>query len=448
MSPERCRNKILGIGNRLSVTVILLFLVYSFYMSIFNQIGYTLAGLKAKSPLRNTNLLPGEISQKLTGTTSQDWNRIVKPAFGKTDDYVYTQPLKSSFPSGYFSGTVNDVYSNSTGQTYNPTDAVSSGSTDGRFSPSGDLQNRIDQYRNAGMFEEARDLQGELDRQVEDEKRTIESKWDNYIRGLDDQLAGLSGTRSSREAIAESQYNQGVNTLGLQKTQGMQNLEASRAGAEQNQVKNLRDISSNIRNAFLAGNIYLGTRGAGDSSAANQYSYALNRMGTKQRSDVMSDTANILADINARTENLNNVYNTEVNNLSEQKNRQMQDIASWFYDAQAQIRAAQEQGVFNKAQDLQSVSRTLLDNAINRMNQLNTYILNKKAKLDDWVTSNDNVLKNARAKLETEATPNYTLPVGREIKVTPTVTPGGSFGYYPGGAFSSEPTKKRTSLFS
>ena len=35
----------------------------------------------------------------------------------------------------------------------------------------------------------------------------------------------------------------------------------------------------------------LGARGAGDSSAANQYSYALNRLGSKERGNVMNTTA-------------------------------------------------------------------------------------------------------------------------------------------------------------
>lgn len=278
-------------------------------------------------------------------------------------------------------------------------------------------------------------------------RKEISSGWDDYIASLDQQYAGLNGQRSSQEEIVNSQYNQGVNTLGLQREQGLQSLDKNRQSAEQNQVKNLRDISSNIRNAFMAGNVYLGSRGAGDSSAADQYSYALGKVGTQQRSDVMGDTANIMADIDARETNLDNMYNTEVNNLEQQKNAQIQQVASWFADAQNQVRMAKSQGQLGKSQDLASLSRTILDQAMNQINQINQYNLNQRQALDQWAMGVSDNITSLKANMQGVTDVSYSMPQAESM-------PGMSYagnvqaGYFPGSSYGEDKTKGLFSGFS
>lgn len=253
-------------------------------------------------------------------------------------------------------------------------------------------------------------------------RRDISSGWDSYINSLDAQLEGLSGQRVAQEGIAGSQYQQGANTLGLQREQGLQSLGQNRTEAEQNQARNLRDISESIRNAFMAGNIYLGSRGAGDSSAADQYSYALNKMGTQQRSGVMNETANIMADINSRETNLNNIYNTETNNLAEQKNQQIQQITTWFNDAQNQISNMKSQGQLGKSQDLATVSRSVLDQAINHLNQINQTAINKKQALDQWAMGVSDNINSLKSNMQQASQISMNLPQATDIFGQPRVS--------------------------
>lgn len=271
----------------------------------------------------------------------------------------------------------------------------------------------------------------------------ISSGWDSYISSLDDQFTGLAGQRTAQEGIAGSQYQQGLNSLGLQREQGLQSLEQNRASAEQNQTRNLRDISENIRNAFMAGNIYLGSRGAGDSSSANQYSYALNKMGTQQRSGVMNETATILADIDARSNDLNNIYNTEVNNLEQGKNQQMQEIASWFSDAQNQLAGLKSQGQLGKSQDLASLSKNVLDRAIAEVNQINQYVLNKRQMLDQWAMGMSDNINSLKSNLEATSRFNPQLPQASNIFASPSVENPSNTRAYGGGLFDDERAPNR-----
>lgn len=259
-----------------------------------------------------------------------------------------------------------------------------------------------------------------------DLQNSISSDWDQYIRGLDDQLGGLNTSRVAQENIVNSQYNQGVNTLGLQRDQGLQELDQDRTAAMQNQTSNLRDIAGNIRNAFQAGNVYLGARGASDSSAANQYSYALNKMGTQQRSDVMNNTANILADVDARESNLNNIYSTEVNNLGEQKNQQIQQVGMWFADAQNQIRQMQAEGRLSKSQDLNNLSKDLLNQAIARVNQIEQMAINRKQALDQWAMGVSENIGQLRNNMKSVADFSFQAPQAQRIAGAPQIDSSGN----------------------
>lgn len=274
-------------------------------------------------------------------------------------------------------------------------------------------------------------------------RNEISSGWDNYINSLNQQLEGLNPQREAQEQIATSQYNQGVNTLGLQKTQGMQSLESERGKLEKNQTKTLRDLSGNLKNAFMAGNVYLGARGAGDSSAADQYSMALTKEGTRQRGDVMSQTSDQLQEINTRGENLTNIYNTEVNNLEQIKNSKVAEIAQWFANAQNQIRQAQASGQLSKSQDLASLSKDILNQAISQMNTINQEVSNRRSALESWAIGQSQNIQQLKSNLQNVSNFSASLPQAQQIAGTPNVDSGGNIRVATGTGMYSDEERKR-----
>lgn len=231
-------------------------------------------------------------------------------------------------------------------------------------------------------------------------RNQIGSGWDQYLASLDSQLGGLSDSRSAQENIVNSQYGQGMSDLGLQYGQGQQQLADQRTQTDTNQIKTLRDISSNIRNSFQAGNNLLGSRGASDSSAADQYSYALTKLGSKQRGDVMAQTAQIKNEIAGRETNLKNIFDNETRRLTSERDQKVNQIAQWFAEAQNQIRQAQATGQLNKSQDLANVSRTLLNNALGMLNQVQTGTQGQLSALQQWATQNAQTVQQQKAQLE------------------------------------------------
>lgn len=227
----------------------------------------------------------------------------------------------------------------------------------------------------------------DIQRQQDELRGQIEGGWNDYLGSLNGILNdGLGSQRTAQENIANSQYTQGENALNTQK------------------AKSMRDISSNIKNAFQAGNIYLGARGAGDSSAANQYGFAVNQEGAKQ------------------TGNLNEFVTGKLSDLGSQRDQQINQIAAWFADAQNQIRQQIASGQLSKSRDLQSLTQNLLNQALQAKAQVDQNIQNQHNALLQWATSNSQNIGQLTQNIsrmpqsigapQIDSTGNTRIPVG------------------------------------
>lgn len=183
-------------------------------------------------------------------------------------------------------------------------------------------------------------------------RNDISSAWDNYLSGLGGVNDYLGQQQTAQQGIANTQLTQGQDTINTQK------------------AASLRDIANTTKNAFQAGNNYLGSLGAGDSSAANQYSFAINQQAGKQTGD------------------LNNFVNSQLSNLQSTHDTQINSIASWFAQQQAALKQQVAQGQLNKGQDLANLSKGILDHAMQATNQIKANTQNQYNALLGWAASN------------------------------------------------------------
>lgn len=183
-------------------------------------------------------------------------------------------------------------------------------------------------------------------------RNDISASWDQYLNSLSGVGGYLNDSRASQEGIANSQWQQGQDTLNNQK------------------ALSLRDIANTTRNAFTAGNNYLGAMGAGDSSAANQYSFAINQQAGKQTGD------------------LNNFVTSKLGELQSTHDQQIQGIAQWFAQQQEALRQQIAQGGLQKSQDINNLSRGILDQAMQATNALKANSQNQYNALLTWAANN------------------------------------------------------------
>lgn len=254
--------------------------------------------------------------------------------------------------------------------------------------------------------------QAEIDaaRRAEEERvrNQISSGYDTYITGLDDMLNGLDTQKGHMENIQAGQLKQWETTLGAQREEGLEDLQGEREKTTANQQSNFNKLAEDLRNQMRAGNIYLGARGAGDSSASNMYSYALGRQGNQIRGDLMAQTAGIQNEINKREGNLNRIYNTEINNAQTEYNNGMSEIARWFAEKQTEIGQMKNQAGLDKNLSLAQLSMDLLNQARQAAQELQDHFIAKQDALDQWAINNSNSINEVKSNLAQLA--NYYAP--------------------------------------
>lgn len=316
----------------------------------------------------------------------------------------------------------------------------SGGSTGGTYSSTNPTQNNRSTSTQSGPSAE------QLYRQSQE--GLINSGYNNYFGQLDNMLnTYLPSQRTAQESLAQNSYNTSLNDLGLQKDTNQADLNTQKTKAEANQVKTLADVSNNIRNLMQAGNTYLGARGAGDSSAVNQYAYALTKLGSQQRGDVQSQTTSIMNDIADREAKLNNVYMQEKNRLQGELNTQMGSIAQWFAEQQQAIAQAKANGELNKSSDLQNLNTNLLNTALQQIANVQNQVQTRQSQLETWAMNNSTTLADLKKNMASVG--SYTAPTQTysAINGTPTVDSAGNISTQFRGGVGNYTTDELKKLF-
>lgn len=261
--------------------------------------------------------------------------------------------------------------------------------------------------------------ESEADKYRKQMEGNINNAYSGYFNQLDQILSGYPQAQANQEQIVNNSFNQSLSDLNASNQDSLNTLSSQGRKVEENQVKTLRDLSDNIMNQYRAGNVYLGTRGAGDSSAADMYSFALNKLGNKQRGDVTAQTASIKNDIADREMKVKNIYTQELGRLNTEKQNAMISLADQFRQAQDQLRMLKANGELSKGTDLANLSQTLLNNALNQMNTIQANIAARQNALQEWAMSNSKNVGELKNNMASMANFNPTMPVAQTIDVRP-----------------------------
>lgn len=275
-------------------------------------------------------------------------------------------------------------------------------------------------------------------------RNDIGSGYDNYFQSLNDQLGALPGQVNSQNQIIDNSYGQGLNDLNLQQTQGDQAFTGQRGEITGNQNKNLKSIDENLRNMFMAGNVYLGSRGAGDSSAANQYSYALTKQGNQARGDQMTAATKAYSEVQGRETNLKNIVNNEMTKLKTNADNEKLKVGQWFADAQNQVKTAIANGQLNKSTDLANLSKSILDQAMQKLQTSQTDFTNKQNSLISWAENNSKSIGELKTNIQTVLAQAPQLMGGSQINGNPSVDAQGNYSLQ---GFGSGQTAQKKDIF-
>jgi hypothetical protein len=186
----------------------------------------------------------------------------------------------------------------------------------------------------------------------------LNQQYSDYLGNVGNMENTINTQKTNQEAQAGSVYNEGVNNLNS-------GYDLNTNQINTNQGKSLRDIGSSIQAGFNAGNNLLGSMGAGDSSAANMYSYALAKEGSKQRGNAMEN-------YNNQRFQLKNQLDQGMRTLASQRDQAIYNVASWFSQQQMTLQGMRADAARDRSSQLLSIAAQKLasvDQAAQTMKQ-------------------------------------------------------------------------------
>lgn len=198
-------------------------------------------------------------------------------------------------------------------------------------------------------------------------KKSIGSQFDDIIGTYKGQINELPGQQQSLLASVGQMAQTQKSTI----TDALNNVLA-KLGNQRNEVQTqqkqtLQDLADNTRNLFQAGNVYLGTRGAGDSSATGMYSAALTQNANKERAGVQRDVNSMYNDIGLKEADTKTTFQAQLNEVDTWQQSQEQNIVMQFTDLKRQLESALANAKGQEKANLANLQKDLYTQAKNQL---------------------------------------------------------------------------------
>ncbi len=212
----------------------------------------------------------------------------------------------------------------------------------------------------------------------------VESIYQPVFESLD-RLAGLlPGWKEEKLGTIGNLYQTQLGELGGAQEAARQRLEGYRGEIRADQAQNLKALAESMRNWARAGQIQLGSWGAGSSSATPMYQYALAKEAGKRGTDIARQSSAMFNDLRMKEEDINLAYNQSKSQLDTWKTEQMGAINDWYNTQLSNIEQQKATASGEKARALASAENSLIQEAYNRLLNIQGQAQQWDAAMKEW----------------------------------------------------------------
>lgn len=267
----------------------------------------------------------------------------------------------------------------------------------------------------------------------DDARDSIGDQFSSIQSSLDQLLGYLPGQQADSQAKYGVQKEYSYGQTGDALKQAMGRFDGFQDDIMSGQKSTLRDLSSDVRNAFQAGNIYLGSKGASNSSAAGMYSRGIQQAANRNRADVKNQTEGNLADLNIRRTEAQAAAQTQYNAIDNWFNTSVSDLETQFNSRRQEIEMAKVNATSDEMAALNNLDMELWRSAQNVYNQL-------QLQQNQYSQSVSDAIGNAPSDFATETGDPYAKQTTGEIDNKITTANNGGVGevYNPVGKKDDE----------
>ena len=169
------------------------------------------------------------------------------------------------------------------------------------------------------------------------EASNISSSFRPIYTELDRQLASLPGQQGEyQQSLGELEGLQ-QQSIETERSKGLEHLEGSKEVQKTESKHALRNLAEDIRNSMQAAGQYIGTLGAGDSSATYMASEGLARVGQKARSGILETRQRAMQEIEMKMSDVNTLASQQLNSLKQYTTSKLFEVKQFFTEKMNQL---------------------------------------------------------------------------------------------------------------
>ncbi len=158
----------------------------------------------------------------------------------------------------------------------------------------------------------------------------INSQYNSISSEMDRLIGWLPEWQKSLESNIGTMATSAKGDVEAARAKEMEKFPVYRQNVETNQKKTLSDLAANMRNVMKAGGIYLGSKGAADSTASKMFAFASGQQANRERGDVRAQTSSMLKEIDMKEADLNFAYDEQSKSIDDWKMSEISKITEDF----------------------------------------------------------------------------------------------------------------------
>lgn len=228
----------------------------------------------------------------------------------------------------------------------------------------------------------------------------IESGFDEVNRLLDSKLGIAEGQADADRAQVDELF--GTQQVGIEGSRdaGIRNIDEERTNVKSQKGETLKDLDERLRNLIQSTQVFLGARGAGDSSAAGRASAAITKAGLKGSSEIMREANSMWNNLTKRELDIKDEFETQMTNLRQWKSDRLADISSFVRNVQQQIADQKATASAAKAQALANLETNLMNQAFASLQQIDNQMATWQSQVQQWALNSSNNVNQVKARIQ------------------------------------------------
>jgi len=247
-------------------------------------------------------------------------------------------------------------------------------------------------------------------------KSAYNSAYDQVFSALDQYAGLIPQYQQQREQSVNNLYGTQQNEINTAMQGSLGSLDTSKQNVAANQAKSVRDLQENMRNMLQAGNIQLGIGGAGDSSAANMYAYALSKQAGRNSADISNQASSQYSQIDAQAKQIRATADDNLAKLGTWKADNLNNVLSWAQDQMGNIQSQKINATGQKAQALAAAEAGIIQNALSSLQNIDTQIATWRQGIQSWAANRMATLDDAKLKMANSGQYNSADIVAKELQ--------------------------------